>query len=79
MKTFVQYFQYGTVTGRLMEACGDRSIVILDGRNTLATLHADARRFNGYRRPNYPAYQLMRGDTFSRATPISSITITDGE
>lgn len=50
------------VTGKLCEPCGDRAIVILDGRNKISTWIGDARSFNGYRRPKYPAFRIMRGD-----------------
>ena len=69
---FVQYFHNGT-TGKLIEACGDRAVVILDGRNNLATWKADAVKFNGFRRPNYLAYQIFKGDHMLAARPITPI------
>lgn len=73
MKTYVQYFATGVQTGKLIEACGDRSIVQLDGRNSVATMHRDAREFNGNSRPHYHAYQLIRGNNLRDAKPISDI------
>lgn len=62
MKAYVQYLDYSPVSGELYEPCGDRAVVILDGRNNLSTWIDDARRYNGYRRPKYPAFRIMRGD-----------------
>lgn len=62
MKAYVQYLDYSPVTGRLYEPCGDRAVVILDGRRTLPGWIDDALECNGYRRPVYPHFQIMRGD-----------------
>lgn len=70
---FIQYYQQGVKTGKLIPACGDRSVVILDGRNNLATMQYDARRFNGYRRPVYDAYQIFRGNALTRALPVTEV------
>ena len=72
---FVQYFDRGCITGDLKEACGDRSVVILDGRNSMVTWKADAVKFNGYRRPVYDAYQLFKGRNFLDARPITDIIL----
>ncbi len=72
---YVQYFQKSAISNDLVSACGDRSVVILDGRNNLETMQNDARQFNGYRRPHYPAFQIMRGESFSRSSPITSIIL----
>jgi hypothetical protein len=70
---YVQYFHKGIVTGNDIPACGDRAVVTLDGRQTITTWHRDAVSFNGMRRPMYTAYQIMRGESFTRSTPISPI------
>ena len=57
---YVQYFTIGAVSGKLIEACGDRGVVILDGRNSLSTMHHDAITFNGLSRPIFNAYQLLK-------------------
>jgi hypothetical protein len=62
MKAYVQYLDYSPVSGALHEPCGDRAVVILDGRRTLSGWIEDARECNGYRRPVYPHFQIMRGD-----------------
>ena len=71
MKYYVQYWSENPITGKLYEPCGDRAVVILDGRNNLETMIDDAHRFNGYRRPVYPHFQIMKGD-FHHAAPIYS-------
>ena len=70
---YVQYFHKGVVSGQDIPACGDRAVVVLDGRQTMSTWHQDAVKFNGYRRPAYTAYQLMSGESFTRSEPISSV------
>jgi hypothetical protein len=62
MKAFIQYFDYSPVTGNLYEPCGDRAVVILDGRNSLETWIKDGHNFNGLRRPKYPHFKVMLGD-----------------
>lgn len=69
---YVQYFHYGT-TGKLIPACGDRSVVVLDGRQKLHTWLQDAKNFNGWRRPVYPAFQLWRGRSFTQSQPLTKV------
>ena len=68
---YVQYYQ--EQDGELVEACGDRSIVILDGRNSIETSKQDAINFNGYHRPKYDAFQICQGDGFTRSRAITNI------
>jgi hypothetical protein len=73
---FVQYkhksiSKDGTV--EYFDAMGDRQVVILDARNSIATSHADAQAFNKHAGRGYSAYQLMRGERFSTASPVSGI------
>lgn len=65
---YAQFFR-DDGSGKLAEACGDRSVVILDGRSPA--------RHNGWadeecRRRGYVAWQLMKGDRFSDARPITA-------
>jgi len=70
----MRYVQYYHKQGdKLVEACGDRAVVILDGRNTIETSKQDAVKFNGYRRPRYDGFQIWEGDTFTRSKPITNI------
>ena len=62
MKAYVQYLDFSPVTGELYEPCGDRAVVILDGRRNLAGWIQDAKDCNGVRRPQYPHFHIMQGD-----------------
>ena len=73
MKAYVQYLDVSPVTGNLHEPCGDRAIVILDGRRNLESWIADAHACNGVRRPTYPHFKIMLGD-FRNARAIYSTT-----
>lgn len=71
MKYYVQYLDYSPVSGKLYEPCGDRAVLALDGRNCLDTMIQDAKDYNGFRRPQYPHFNIMRGD-FRDAVKIYS-------
>ena len=67
MKAFIQYLNYRVlwkegVEPGLIPACGDRSVVQLDGRRTLKQWIQDGIECNGYRRPVYPAFEIHKGD-----------------
>jgi hypothetical protein len=72
MKNYIQYLDYD-LSGKLSEPCGDRSIVVLDGRNSLETMIKDGIDFNGYRRPNYPHFRIMQGDLRSAKSIYSTV------
>ena len=66
-----EFYHKGVMTGELIPACGDRSVVIIDGRVTTDTQHDIARttcKTNGFL-----AYRLMRGERFTTATPTTDI------
>jgi hypothetical protein len=71
MKAYIQYLDYSPVTGALYEPCGDRAVVELDGRQSLSTWIQDGYDFNGFRRPKYPHFKVMRGD-FRNARQVFS-------
>jgi hypothetical protein len=71
MKAYIQYLAQSPVTGNIYEPCGDRAVVILDGRNSLATMIQDGHDMNGKYRPQYPHFKVMRGD-FRNAVEIYS-------
>ena len=73
---FVQYFHKGAVSGNLIPACGDRSVVILDGRCNINALHSHAKQLNGVCRPRYEGYQLNKGRTLNDCKPISEVINT---
>jgi hypothetical protein len=70
---YIQYFHKGCVSGNLIPACGDRAVVVIDGRNRLSTWKQDAVQFNGFRRPVYDAYQILQGESFTRSEPITDV------
>lgn len=70
---YVQYYQRSPFNNKLIEVLGDRGVVILDGRNNLETLKMDAIKFNGIHRPIYDAFQIFKGDSFTRSKPITGI------
>ena len=65
---FAQFYQKGT-TGKLIEACGDRAVIVLDGRKTLLRNKAIAAE-NCLAR-HYIGYRLYQGETFTRCTPVT--------
>ena len=69
MKAYIQYMAYNTHTDNYYEPCGDRAVVVLDGRNGLTTMINDAHQFNGLYRPKYPHFKIMKGD-FRNAVEI---------
>lgn len=76
---YVQYMhkavksQWNDYKDELIEVCGDRGVVILDGRNTLETMHNDAIEFNKDVLRQYPAYQIFKGETLTRSQPITGV------
>lgn len=69
---YVQYYEKRD--GEFIAPCGDRCVLILDGRNSLITMHQDAVKNNGVRRPLYNAYRLYKG-SFRESVPISTMRI----
>lgn len=52
-----------------VEACGDRGVVILDGRSSITTLKAIARAVAKQR--GYTGFRLERGPSLLRAKPVT--------
>lgn len=71
---FSQVAVYPPGTDKVIEACGDRSVIILDGREKETTLHALAKQESIKR--GYIGYTLYRGETFTRCKAISSFIDT---
>ena len=69
MKTFVEFFIVGSVTGELIGACGDRSVIRLDGRMSRLSMETIAE--NECRKRNYVAWRLIKGPSLLRAKPIT--------
>ena len=66
---YAQFLQRGAMTGEPIEACGDRAVIILDGRESKNTMHGFAESECNKR--GYIGWQLFKGDTFTRSKPIS--------
>jgi len=70
-KTFAVFFQTGLISGKLIEACGDRSLVKLDGRQSQGTHEMIAEE--ECRKRNYVAWQLVRGSSLRNCKPFTPI------
>lgn len=57
--------------GKLIEPCGDRAVIICDGRNSIETMKVDAIKNNGVRRPVYIAFRIFKGSF------LDSVAVTD--
>ena len=69
---YAQFFQSSAIDStKLIEACGDRSVIILDGRVCGTTHRSWAREECASR--GYQAWQLMKGPRFTDSHPISDI------
>jgi hypothetical protein len=69
---WAQFFQKSVTTPHhLIEACGDRAVIILDGRESNRSHTAIAREECEKR--GYLAYQLYKGDSFTRSTPYTAV------
>ena len=53
--------------------CGDRSVFVLDGRNTLATQRQDAVDWGWLNNPRATHFRIMRGESFTRSSPITDL------
>ena len=72
---FAQFYQYGAVTGAPIEACGDRAVIILDGRE-----RADSHRLiaaHEAKKRGFIGYSILKGATFCRdvhtITPLTLV------
>lgn len=64
--------EYGTIKDDVfIPACGDRAVIILDGRYRLDALIDTAIVNNGHRRPVYEAVQLFKGPRFTESKPLT--------
>lgn len=72
---WTQFYQKGVITGETIEACGDRSVIILDGRNSRRTMGEISAAECAKR--GYIAWRVFKGDTFTRSAPISQLWYVD--
>lgn len=76
---FAQFYQYSTPNpwqpkAELIEASGDRSVIILDGRESRAT-HCAIARTEAIRR-GYLAYRVFKGDSLTRnVSPLTALQL----
>jgi len=69
---YAQFFQPSAIDRtKLIEATGDRSVIILDGRVCRTTHRKWAREECASR--GYKAWQLMKGQRFNDSQPISEL------
>lgn len=68
---FAQFFQKSAISDEIIEACGDRAVIILDGRQCMGVMKDLA--LYSCRKRGYLAYQLHKGETFTRSTPITDV------
>ena len=80
MKVYVQFFNMSCGTWpdfkedskRLIEACGDRSVIQVDARLTDCNIRQIAR--DECIKRKYLAWQILKGSSLSDAKPVSYIT-----
>ena len=68
---YAQFWQKSAVSEKLVEACGDRGDIILDGRQCMDVMKDLA--LYRCRKHGYLAYQLHKGETFPRYSPITDV------
>lgn len=71
---YAQFFTKGVMTESLIEAVGDRSVIILDGRLSPETNQDIALEECNKRK--FLAYQIRRGRSFTDASPVTGIVQT---
>ncbi|MCA1800102.1 MAG: hypothetical protein LC650_02265 [Actinobacteria bacterium] len=67
---FAEFWDKSATSNQLIPACGDRSVYILDGRNTLTTQIDDAHKWA--KTHGYKGFEIRKGPQFTRARAISS-------
>jgi len=69
---YAQFYQASAINqNEIIEACGDRSVIILDGRyksETNGGIAADECKKRGYK-----AWRIFSGETFTRSRPVSQL------
>lgn len=63
MKYHAEFF-YRNLNGDLASACGDRSVIILDGRISSVAMHAISA--DECKKRGYLAYRINKGESFTR-------------
>lgn len=60
--------QWNNYTSKPIEACGDRAVIILDGRHSLETNSQIAN--DECRKRGYLGFHIAKGESFNRSTVI---------
>lgn len=68
---YVQFYQKSAISDDIIEASGDRSVVILDARCSKSNLDAVCEEECGKR--GYLAWQRFQGETFNRSVNVGPI------
>lgn len=68
---YAQFYQKSAISDEIIEASGDRSVIILDARYALETNKAIADEWAKKR--NYLGWALFSGETFTRSNRITSV------
>lgn len=71
MKYHAEFFNRSTSTGDYVQAVGDRSVIILDGRNTSDAMHAIAA--DECKKRGFVAYRINKGARFTQCVPVTRI------
>lgn len=71
MKIYAQFYRLSPTTNELITACGDRSIIRLDGRQSQLTHELLAEQ--ECRNRDYIAWQLIKGKSLLRAKPVTRV------
>jgi len=66
---FAQYYTRTVGGEKLIPACGDRAVFVLDGRTCRSTQIRDALVWG--RKHRWEAFDICKGDSFSRAQKVS--------
>jgi hypothetical protein len=68
---FAQFYQKSAIGPEIIEACGDRSVIIYDARVHQELTIVDA--VAECKKRGFVAFALFHGQTFTRSTRITSI------
>lgn len=68
---YVQFYQKSAISDDLIEGTGDRSVVILDGRECRFAQNSIASQ--ACKERGYLAWRLFSGDSFSRSSPVDPL------
>ena len=67
---YAQFYNYG-LDGNLVEACGDRSVVIIDARLRMSTINEIAA--DECKKRGYIAWAIFKGGSFTNSVRVSHI------